>query len=104
MSLDNSAEVGVSKPLLLPVRDGQGGFVINLESALIGLLLGIVLAVPLTVAGALGYATSKQAERERQSLALALGCGPAAEIEIVTSRGVGVVKCKTSERRGGSGD
>ena len=77
---------------------------IEIRSLLVGAALGIALAVPATVAGALAWHAGKQIEREGQSLALALGCGPAAAIEVVTRHGVGVVKCKTAAGAGGTGD
>ena len=77
---------------------------IEIRSLLLGVALGIALAAPATVAGALAWHAGKQLEREGQSLALALGCGPTAELEVITRHGVGVVKCKTAARAGGTGD
>ncbi len=77
---------------------------LDLRSLLLGAALGAVLAAPAAIAATLAWHAGKQLERESQSLALALGCGPAAALEVVTRHGVGVVRCKTAERRGGSGD
>jgi len=78
--------------------------VIEIRSLLVGAALGIALAVPAVFAGTLAWHAGKQLEREGQSLALALGCGPTAELEVITRHGVGVVKCKTAARAGGTGD
>lgn len=72
----------------------------DLRSLLIGIALGVALAIPAAIAGALAWHAGKQIERESQSLALALGCGPSAELEVATRHGVGVVKCKTPSSRG----
>lgn len=74
--------------------------ILDLRSLLIGAALGAVLAVPVTLAATIVWHAGKQIERESQSLALALGCGPSAELEVATRHGVGVVKCKTSPSRG----
>lgn len=73
---------------------------LDLRSLLIGAALGAALSVPATIAGVLAWHAGKQIEREAQSLALALGCGPSAELEVATRHGVGVVKCKTPPGRG----
>lgn len=73
---------------------------LDLRSLLIGAALGTVLAAPVAIAATMAWHAGKQIERESQSLALALGCGPSSELEVATRHGVGVVKCKTSPSRG----
>lgn len=63
---------------------------LDLRSLLIGAALGAAFAIPAAVAGVLAWHAGKQIEREAQSLALALGCGPSAELEVATRHGVGV--------------
>ncbi len=77
---------------------------LDLRSLLLGAALGAVLAAPAAIAATLAWHAGKQIERENQSLALALGCGPSTEMEVATRHGVGVVKCKTADRAVGSGD
>lgn len=74
--------------------------ILDLHSLLIGAALGAVLAAPAAITTTMVWHAGKQIERESQSLALALGCGPSAELEVATRHGVGVVKCKTSPSRG----
>lgn len=78
--------------------------ILDLRSLLFGAALGAILAAPVAIAAMMAWHTGKQIERESQSLALALGCGPSAELEIATRHGVGVVKCKTAAPALGSGD
>ena len=77
---------------------------LDLRSLLVGAALGAAITVPAAIAGTLSWYAGKQIERETQSLALALGCGPTVELEVVTRHGVGVVKCKTPARAAGTGD
>lgn len=77
---------------------------LEIRSLLVGAILGAAITVPAAIAGTLAWYAGKQTERETQSLALALGCGPSAELEVATRHGVGVVKCKTPDRARGSGD
>jgi len=73
---------------------------LDLRSLLVGAALGVAITLPAAFAGVLVWHAGKQLERETQSLALALGCGPSAELEVATRHGVGVVKCKTPSSRG----
>lgn len=76
---------------------------LDLRSLLIGAVLGAILAVPLAVAASVIWHANKQLDRERQSLALALGCGPTSELEFATQKGVAVVRCQAAPAKG-SGD
>ena len=77
---------------------------LDLRSLLVGAILGAAITVPVAIAGTLTWYAGRQLDSEAQSLALALGCGPTAELEFATRHGVGVVKCKTPARVRESGD